>query len=167
MEYIVKLFPFIKNTPFIAVIVYLLSLKFVFLIYNEISNFINKKIKEKIKYISSSKNKEKEKNFSNNNHSKNKNSYSYNESKIKVRKDKYTHIVIFYGIKPDTKKDMIKLGIDMRKYDLISKELMDLEYKSDRNSQDKFLNKETDILSDLKKEKDYIDKQYKLKKKNK
>jgi hypothetical protein len=41
---------------------------------------------------------------------------------------------------------------------------MDLEYKYDINSQDKYLNKETDILSNLKKEKDYIYKQYKLKK---
>jgi hypothetical protein len=91
MDYIVKLLPFIKNTPFIAVMVYLLLLKFIFLIYNEISNFINKKIKEKIKYISSSKNKEKEKKiFSNNDHSNNndysnnKNSYSYNQSKINI-----------------------------------------------------------------------------------
>jgi ATP-dependent exoDNAse (exonuclease V) alpha subunit len=63
---------------------------------------------------------------------------------------------------------MIKLGIDMKNYDLFLKEFNALKNKSDRNYKHIYSNIEFEILSKLKKEKDYLDDQYnKIKENNK
>jgi hypothetical protein len=48
MDYIIRFFPSLKHSPFSAIILCVLLIKFIFLIYSEISKYLNNKLEKNI-----------------------------------------------------------------------------------------------------------------------
>jgi hypothetical protein len=144
MVFLYSLFPFFRDIPFIISVFYLLLIKFFYHLFTQFFLYIDKKIKV-IYFKKYNKKDEKIKNVNN----------SIKEEKNKKNRA-YSATVL--AISSDTREDMLKLGLDLSKYDSALKKLD--EYDGESKGTKKYKNMVSDVrfklLHDLYIEKTYL-----------